>query len=429
MQKEWSKQEVSAPLQKQGVVPKKVPLSESSATEDDILCRPCGDAFYSGDRTWPVAPQHLIDFCGKASGLAGTASKERWNHRESHVVPGREQLIPDSRTFHRRFSCLQRHLGLCVTKDSLIYDAALQCSKNLERWCCHFNAENRFVRVVSNAAQLILYVAGRRARRPFAPQAWVFALCSFTDGPEAGELRVTFVRRRPAIMICEAGQPLFFFLSVWSVAKHFLADVGVPIEEIHIGFGVHKWLKCDGSPQIILSREPDLVKVYPGIWKPEKVDGGAMDMIDGLLPDEVENKPKKDRSGGCKARVCNPFVKEGSKGKSFESDSEFSGESGGSETGGEEEMYAEAEKKPRKVAGDSGSVAPPKFRGGDYKWIAVEGGFLVWSEENQTLDAHCRAPGHKGCKCDRTVRPGRDPDQGRPAGRHMAWLKLGLHCS
>ena len=233
------------------------------------------------------------------------------------MVLGHEQLIPEGRTFHRRFSCLQRHPGPCVTKDSLIYDAALQCSKNLERWCCHFNAENRFVRIAGSSGSLILYVAGRRARRPFSPQAWVFALCSFTDGPEAGELRVTFVRRRPAIMICEAGQPLFFFLSVWSVAKHFLADVGVPIEEIHIGLGVHKWLKCDGSPQIILSREPDLVKVYPGIWKPEKVDGGAMDMIDGLLPDEVENKPKKGSQWWMQSQGLQPFRQRRKQGQEF----------------------------------------------------------------------------------------------------------------
>ena len=189
----------AAPLPKQAVVPKKVPLSDTSATEDDILCRPCGDAFYSGDGKWPVDPQHLREFCGEAKGLARVANKERWNHRESHVVLGDKELIPETHTFHRRFSCLQRHPGLCITKDALIYERALQCSKNLERWCCHFNAEHRFVRVAGNedAAQLILYVAGRRARRPFAPQAWVFALCSFSDGPEAGEIMVGFRTKTP----------------------------------------------------------------------------------------------------------------------------------------------------------------------------------------------------------------------------------------
>ena len=73
--------------------------------------------------------------------------------------------------------------------------------------------------------------------------------------------------------------------------------------------------------------------------------------------------------------------------------------------------------------------APPRLRGGDYISIRVPGGYLVWSEAKQTLDAHCRAPGHVDCKVDRSLKPSRgarSSDQGRPAGRHMAWLQLGL---
>lgn len=113
-----------------------MPLDERPCVRDSIpdsglppmpdVCHPCDSEFYSGDGTWPVGVQRLIDYCGKPSGLAHTATKARWENRGKLVTLGTQNLIPLSQTFHRRYSCWQRHPGLCWTRDTLIYQDFLR---------------------------------------------------------------------------------------------------------------------------------------------------------------------------------------------------------------------------------------------------------------------------------------------------------------
>ena len=135
-----------------------------------------GSKWRVGSRTWPVAPEVVQDFAaGKRGGLVGNAQQTRWASRKKLLVED-QNAIPRNRTFLHRYSCWQRHPGLCFTKDHTIYNSCLAMAAAMEKY---FNdGDKGFYFLVFDPANrsdgFVVYLAHVRARRPFAQQRFVF---------------------------------------------------------------------------------------------------------------------------------------------------------------------------------------------------------------------------------------------------------------
>ena len=77
---------------------------------------------------------------GYTSAGIGHASRLRWKYRGDMFVP-RSKLIPETTTFMHRFSCSERHPGLCFSRDSDIYETVLNLAASMERF---FDVEQLF---------------------------------------------------------------------------------------------------------------------------------------------------------------------------------------------------------------------------------------------------------------------------------------------
>ena len=80
-----------------------------------------------------MAP-HLLESLASsvgALGLATAASRVRVANR-SNLVSTDRKTIPEKKVFLRVLSCAQAHPGLCSTRDSDVYERALQFAKNIE---------------------------------------------------------------------------------------------------------------------------------------------------------------------------------------------------------------------------------------------------------------------------------------------------------
>eukprot|EP00959_Pyramimonas_sp_CCMP1952_P331408 6939677-Pyramimonas_sp.AAC.1 len=88
------------------------------------------------DGKWPVSPAVLAK-AADGRGLAswGAECREARRHSSGHIVSLDEGLIVPGCKFYHRFSCAERHPGLCHAKDSDIYVDALALAKNLETFC------------------------------------------------------------------------------------------------------------------------------------------------------------------------------------------------------------------------------------------------------------------------------------------------------
>ena len=108
------------------------------------------------------------------------------------MATGDKKLIPHEHTFQKRFSCQQRHPGLCYSADSDVYTSALQVAKNIEAWCTADKLHG-YARIYNpdddNVAQ-VLYIADKRSRRTYSPQVVVFALCAETAWPGSRDAEV-----------------------------------------------------------------------------------------------------------------------------------------------------------------------------------------------------------------------------------------------
>jgi hypothetical protein len=86
-----------------------------------------------------------------------------------------------------------------------------------------------------------------------------------------------------------------------------------------------------------------------------------------------------------------------------------------SHPGARDAPEAIAERAPRRAGG----------LGGDWVRLDVQGGYLLWSQSKNSLDAHCTSCDSQ-CKTDRTLKAGSGSSgQGRPLGRQLLWLRLG----
>jgi hypothetical protein len=84
----------------------------------------------------PTKTQHVIVNTMRAS-------KSRWRWASLHNRKTRERLlaedkgaIPDNRQYVRRYSCSERHPGLCLTRDADVYQQVLDFATSLERYFC-----------------------------------------------------------------------------------------------------------------------------------------------------------------------------------------------------------------------------------------------------------------------------------------------------
>jgi hypothetical protein len=140
--------------------------------------------FGAGDAEWPVAPRVLTDFVGKCSGLAGTGFAMRKQTRSSLVSTDDSERIPAARRFCHRYACHDRHPGLCFTAHADIYTEVVKFGRSFEQLAGSVDLDSSFLKVTgchadgSGTNTKIVYLAGRRARRPYAPQVLVFAYCT-----------------------------------------------------------------------------------------------------------------------------------------------------------------------------------------------------------------------------------------------------------
>jgi hypothetical protein len=174
--------------------------------------------FYCGDGDqWPVSPTVVSDFVGQSTGFCNAAWSLRKEEAEKLVVRDDGRLHGD-KMFHRRAACNDVHPGLCALEDSAVYTESCRLASHLERWCKDQKCSGQVIRISDPCedatSDMILFVAGTRARRAYAPQAVVFALCSVLSSD--GDAWTIALDEDPLI------PGTFRFLSAWSVAKALL---------------------------------------------------------------------------------------------------------------------------------------------------------------------------------------------------------------
>ncbi len=53
---------------------------------------------------------------------------------EEFAVSGEKNIVPREQVMRRRFSCMERHPGLCFRLHEDIYDEALKMAEQVEKW-------------------------------------------------------------------------------------------------------------------------------------------------------------------------------------------------------------------------------------------------------------------------------------------------------
>ena len=393
-------------------------------------------------------------------GLASWGSVMKKQLR-GHMVSRDNGLIPQGHKFCHRYSCGERHPGLCFTKDAAIYKSSLALARNLETRCCD-DIRGKFVLVWSDceSVSIPLYFAERRARRAFAPQAVVLCHCDVLPSSESddGWHRVWFA---------ETSAFQFDFVSVWSVAKQFIS---VGVAQVNFTVGVRRWVKDPAND--LLSSSVLLVKwsgatskIWPGIfrWEAEK----DPPELSALLKKDPPSQAKRPPAASVQAFVGTgpqrkkfPAPKLGDDGADHlfsDFDSEYSGSENEDRAGPEEDPaplppallpvrgdggLARSVGDPEPLAAGgaaAGSAGPPPLPpppappppggpvygsrvGAGYRVLPVPGGALHWSAHLKQLNAHCtpHRVGSVRCKMDSTILL-----DGRPrkiVGALMAWL-------
>ena len=244
------------------------------------------------DGEWPVSSDVILKSAGD-SGLASFGERVRKESR-AHLLSKGKGLLPGGHVFLCRCACVERHPGLCYTKDEPIYKNALKLAKNIEAFCRN-DMTGKFVLCCSgdDKVSMPLYVAERRSRRSFAPQALVFAHCILLPSLDLGWDRIEF---------SEGNGARFDFTSVWSVAKTSLLAA---VDRLFFKVGERRWVVHDSgcfSQSELLIRWPEDcgVQLWPGRYRPPKKD---MTQLSDLMRNEAPAKPKGPRSARIKSFV------------------------------------------------------------------------------------------------------------------------------
>ncbi len=273
----------------------------------------------SGSWDWPVSPQALRllqESCptAHADGLANKMQQVRWDGMGSLLLQD-QGLIQSDEVFCHRFSCWEKHPGLCSTKHAAIYHESKQLASLLEIF---FVADHLlgFFRIQPDQAfrpeastryfdpSIVVFFAHKRQRRFHAQVTHVFIRCTFlTDGAYA-------FHQQKAMSLG--------YLNVWMLARLLIETYGeVQLDEYHVQRLRHidKLENPDGSfallgvvapeslvrpprqrtPRAVseLDRVKDRAKL-PQRPKPPKVRRVAPVPSTGLPVDEVHEVPSDD---------------------------------------------------------------------------------------------------------------------------------------
>jgi hypothetical protein len=108
------------------------------------------------------------------------AAESRWAHRGAVVTKDTGLIQPND--YAHRYSCSQRHPGVCATRDAAIYADVLLLASNIER-ALVVDHTHRFFRLSHPAREepVVLYFAHHRRRRPHAQQTHIFARCTLSE--------------------------------------------------------------------------------------------------------------------------------------------------------------------------------------------------------------------------------------------------------
>eukprot|EP00959_Pyramimonas_sp_CCMP1952_P282587 5906470-Pyramimonas_sp.AAC.1 len=89
--------------------------------------------WFPRDSEWPVRPDVVKSYFDQEFGLQTRAKASRWKEREKCIVQDTNK-VPPEKNFCKRYSCSQRHFGLCFTRDAAFYGSALAMATSLERY-------------------------------------------------------------------------------------------------------------------------------------------------------------------------------------------------------------------------------------------------------------------------------------------------------
>jgi hypothetical protein len=242
-----------------------------------------GGEWALGDDEWPVSRRVLGGFLNEhgpenKDGVAARMQDARWKLREL-LLAKEEEAIPQSATFTHKSSCCELHPGLCITRDSAIYDSAVHMAARMESFFTDDGLAGYFAVLDESIAEdplCFVYFANRRGRRFGAQVTHVFIECE-----SAGEQSFTFKEDD------ETG--LFAFHTVWSLAK--LALLKAPSGKLFLSVAQHTDSWGEGK----FALELGATRVELGTYKPpqRRKQDGDLDKLDK----KPARKPAR-KSGG-----------------------------------------------------------------------------------------------------------------------------------
>ena len=263
---------------------------------------------FAGD--WPLREDLLARFFeeeGCAPGI-GHSSRLRWQHRQDIFVP-RSDLIAQDEQFLHRFSCQERHPGLCCTRHEHCYDRALEVGICLERY---FDAQrkHKFFLLWDDADRrrtaTCMYFAHIRARRPHAQITHVFA--SATAKLQATKASGLSVLAFNPPYARHGEKRKFVFLTVWNLALRFLEGGCQRLLVKHLP---HKF-SADMTARTQVT-EADITEgaheIFPARYRrppQEKHEVTEAERLLNQLDGKAAKKKKAPKSGGIKGYVGKP---------------------------------------------------------------------------------------------------------------------------
>lgn len=177
----------------------------------------------AGDDEWPVsqaALEWLQASCSTsgADGIANKMQELRWERKDELLIDD-DKMISDEVVFQHRYSCGQKHPGLCVTKDALIYESCLALASLLEASFVD-DRLRKFFRIKAPPhvdpppkSDIVVFFSHKRTRRPHAQVTHVFVLCQLL-----GDGCFALGQRPPSYS--------FEYLNPWTLAKLIFSRLG-----------------------------------------------------------------------------------------------------------------------------------------------------------------------------------------------------------
>ena len=193
-----------------------------------------------GDCEWPVRGDVIDGYLAMIPGVSdhsrhyggyaskgGTARKQAVEKGSILVKDSNE--IPVEKTFHHRFSCSERHPGLCGTVHAAIYDMVIQFARNLEVRL-HEPLLYKFILIqavdeANRELEPVYFYVGRMRKRMFHAQVThVLTRCVTCDGPA----------HSTNIRLSTRGPKRWAFVSLWTVAREFLEKGAKKVKVSHV---------------------------------------------------------------------------------------------------------------------------------------------------------------------------------------------------